>query len=114
MASNLLKFSLPLGITLTLTEGGLNNLVRKVNGGFMPVAVSKNMIITTVGRIPMTSSTHLKFLADIIRINNRVFSIGDLLGYVGFVLFCVGIVYWGIVVARGLITRMLKEKTYAE
>jgi len=109
MANNLLKFSLPIGITLTLTEGGLNNLVRKVNGGFMPVAVSKNMIITTVGRIPMTATTHLRFLADIIRINNRVFSIGDLLGFFGVLLTWVGIVYWGIVVERYLIMRVMEE-----
>jgi hypothetical protein len=38
-----------------------------------------------------------------------VFSIGDLLGYVGFVLFCVGIVYWGIVVAKYLITKIYSK-----
>ena len=104
MASNFLKFSLPIGLTLTLAEGGLNNLVKRANGGFMPVAVSKNMIIATSGRIPMTAATHLNFLGDFIRLNNRVFSIGDLLGYVGFVLSCVWIVYWGIVMAEYLIT----------
>ena len=114
MASNFLKFSLPIGLTLTLAEGGLNNLVKRSNGGFMPVAITKYMTIITPAHIPMTSSTHLNFLADIIRIHSQVFSIGDLAGYAGLLLVWVGLGWWGIVVSRRLITRMLKEKTYAE
>ena len=75
----------------------------------MPVAISKGMTITTAGRIPMSSSTHLNFLGDIIRIHYRVFSIGDLLGYAGFLLAEVGLGWWGIVVARGLITKIYSK-----
>jgi hypothetical protein len=92
-----------------LAEGGLNNLVKRANGGFMPVAVSKNMIIATSGRIPMTATTHLNFLGDFIRIHSIVFSIGDLLGYFGVLLAWVGLGWWGIVVARSLITRIYSK-----
>jgi hypothetical protein len=112
--TNLLKMALPLGLIMLLLEGICNDAAKRSNGGFMPVAVSKGMIITTAGRIPMTSATRLNLLGDIIRVHSYVFSIGDLAGYIGLALTWVGIVYWGIVVARGLITRMLKEKTYAE
>ena len=103
---NLLKLSLPIGLVMLLLERGFNNLVKSANGGFMPVAISKGMTITTARCIPMTSTTHLNFLGDIIRIHYQVFSIGDLLGYIGFLLSYVGLVYWGIVVSRSLITRI--------
>jgi len=109
-----LGLSLPMGLVMLSLESICNDAAKRANGGFMPVTIPRNMVITTVGRIPMTSATHLKFLADIIRIHSQVFSIGDLAGYAGLLLVWVGLGWWGIVVARRLITRMLKEKTYAE
>jgi hypothetical protein len=91
---------------MLLLEGIFNDAVKRANGGFMPVAISKDMIITTAGHIPMTATTHLNFLSDFIRIHYQVFSIGDLLGYVGLALAWVGLAWWGIVVARSLITRL--------
>jgi hypothetical protein len=102
--TNLLKMSLPLGLIMLLLEGICNDAAKRANGGFMPVAVSKGMMITTAGRILMTATTRLNFLGDILRIHSYVFSIGDLLGFAGLLLAWAGIIYWGIVVARGLIT----------
>ena len=111
---NFLKLSLPIGLMLVLLESVFNDAVKRANGGFTPVAITKYMTIITPAHIPMTSSTHLNFLADIIRIHSQIFSIGDLAGYAGLLLVWVGLGWWGIIVARRLITRMLKEKTYAE
>jgi hypothetical protein len=96
-----LGWSLPVGVLLLLAEGFCNNLVKRVNGGFMPVATSNGII--PAGYVYMTSDTHFKFLADIIRVNYSFFSIGDLFGYVGFLLSSLGLVYWGIVVSKSLI-----------
>jgi hypothetical protein len=79
-------------------------MVKWTNGGFMPVAASSGVI--PAGYIRMTSTTHFNFLADIIQVHYRFFSIGDLIGYVGFLLACVGLAWWGIVIARSLITKI--------
>ena len=89
--TKVLKLLLPIGLILQLAEWGLNNLVKRTNGGFMPVAVSSSVM--PAGYISMSSTTHLNFLSDIIRVRYTFFSIGDLLGYVGFTLFCVGLLF---------------------
>ena len=104
MPAKFLKMSLPIGLILLLLEGVFNNAAKSANGGFMPVATSSGVL--PVGYISMTSTTHLNFLADIIRVRYTFFSIGDLLGYAGFLLACVGLVWWGVVVARSLITKI--------
>jgi hypothetical protein len=92
---------------LLLLESVCNNLVKSVNGGFMPVATSYGVI--PAGYIPVTSDTHFKFLADIIRVNYTFFSVGDLLGYAGFLLACVGLVWWGVIVCQSLIIMIYKQ-----
>ena len=103
---NFLKLSLPIGLMLVLLESAFNDAVKRANGGFTPVAISQGMTITTPAHILMTSTTHLNYLADIIRVHSRVFSIGDLLGFVGLLLAWVGLAWWGVVVARSLVTKM--------
>ena len=105
-----LGLSLPMGLVMLSLESICNDAAKRANGGFMPVAITKYMTIITPAHIPMTSSTHLNFLADIIRIHSQIFSIGDLAGYAGLLLVWVGLGWWGIVVTRSLITIAMEER----
>lgn len=85
-------FSLGIGIILLFSEHSLNHIASSSNGG-MPVAIQNNMIIITPNHIVMNSSSHFKLLCDIIRVSNHIYSIGDLLGFIGLLLFYISSVY---------------------
>jgi len=99
------KLLLPIGLVFVALEHLLNYVAYHSNGGSMPVNIHNNTIIITPNRITMnTTTTHFKLLCDIIRISNRIYSIGDLIGIIGFMLFCAGIIYWSIYLTKKIYT----------